>query len=112
MRQPARALFLGLVLAACDAEKQSKEALDRTAELQAQIDSLQREIEGLRAKLGIDEIERQVAALQGQATAAEAAIAKLQLPRVPHLIVRESGDDLGIWVGGLVTYSDRYKAPV
>jgi len=54
-----------------------------------------------------------IAALEGRAAAMEAAMAKLQPPKVPHLVSRDTGVDYGISIdGALAAWDPKFEAVI
>lgn len=116
-----RTALLCVLLTACESQT-AKTALDRTGGLDNRVDVLERDLAALRAQLGamddrhgsillarLDERDAEIAALRERMAAMEAASKPKQL----HLIVRETGDDLGVSVdGALAAWNEEHQVVV
>lgn len=63
-------------------------------------------------KNDIADVRRVLAIHAAEVRGLRDSVAKVAVAKVPHLAVRETGEDLGPWHGELVSYSPKYNAPV
>jgi len=109
-------LSLSMLLVACDdgttaAELHNAEAAQIL--LHQRVGELERQLGAAPAMPDLKPIADRVGALEARATALEAAMAKLP-PKEPemHLVDVVNNVDLGRWLGGTTTYSEKYRSPI
>ncbi len=88
-------LLLPMLLVACSDPPNRQEFTN----VELALLQLHERVGQLSAQLGVQPTMPDLVPLTARVAALEAAVAKVQAPKVPHLVVANVGDDLGIYLG-------------
>ena len=105
-----------LVVAGCsDSPNRQEFTNSETAFLQlhARVGDIEKRLGAQPAMPDLMPLTDRIAALEGRASAMEAAMAKLQPQKVPHLVSRDTGVDYGISIdGALAAWDPKFEAVI